>query len=179
MVDVIYFVASSLDRYIATKDGGVDWLGQFENKSEDYGFSNLYSKVDGLIMGSHTYEFALGQSQWPAPDKPSWVLTRRKLPIAHPSVTLTSAEPPQLVGSLVERGLKGVWLMGGGIAASSFRECGLITHYIIAIMPIVLGDGIPLFATAARLDMLKLTDSKAYPNGIVQLSYEPQQATMG
>ncbi len=177
MIDVTYYVATSLDGYIATTDGGVDWLTQFQSSTEDHGFSDLYAKVDGLVMGSHTYEFSLGQPQWPAPDKPSWVLTRRELPVTHPSVTLTSDEPSQLISSLAERGLKSLWFMGGGKAAASFRQSGLISHYIIAIMPILLGDGIPLFAAVSRQDILKLIESKTHPSGIVQLSYESQSRT--
>ena len=160
MIDVTYYVATSVDGYIATTDGGVDWLTQFQNRTEDHGFSEFYSKVDGLVMGSHTYEFSLRQPEWPAPDKPSWVLTHRDLPVAHSSVTLTSAEPSQLISSLTERGLKSLWLMGGGKAAASFQQCGLISHYFVAIMPIILGDGIPLFATVGRQNILKLIASK-------------------
>ena len=179
MIDVIYYVATSLDGYIATEEGDVDWLSQFESSAEDHGFAELYSAVDGLVMGSHTYEFSLKQSQWPAPDKPSWVLTHRDLPVAHPSVTLTSNEPSRLIKSLAERGLKSLWLMGGGKVAASFRENGLISHYIIAIMPIILGDGIPLFTSVPRQDLLKLTETKSYASGIVQLSYETQPRQNG
>ncbi|MCZ6657372.1 MAG: dihydrofolate reductase family protein [Gammaproteobacteria bacterium] len=172
MIDVVYYVAASLDGYIAAVDGGVDWLNQFGNSNEDHGFSDLYSTVDGIVMGSHTYEFSLAQSQWPAPDKPSWVLTHRDLPVAHPSVTLTADEPSRLVRSLAERGLKSVWLMGGGKVAASFRHTGLISRYIIAVMPIILGTGIPLLAAVPGQDVLTLIEAKPYPSGIVQLHYE-------
>jgi len=177
VIDVTYYVATSVDGYIATTDGGVDWLTQFQNRTEDHGFSEFYSKVDGLVMGSRTYEFSLRQPEWPAPDKPSWVLTHRDLPVAHSRVTLTSAEPSQLISSLTERGLKSLWLMGGGKAAASFQQCGLISHYFVAIMPIILGDGIPLFATVGRQNILKLIASKTHPSGIVQLTYESQLQT--
>ena len=174
MPDVVYYVACSLDNYIATADDGVDWLMPYQKSGEDYGFAEFYSSMDGLVMGSRTYEVALTQGQWQAADKPSWVFTHRDLRLAHPSITLTSEDPGQVVDSLSARGLKRVWLMGGGELAASFRTRGLISHYMIAVVPVVLGGGIPLFATASRQDRLRLVEAKPYPSGIVLLSYEPK-----
>src|SRR5215470_14317395 len=92
-LEIIYSVASSLDGYIATVDAGVDWLSRFHSSPEDRGFGDLESSVDALLLGSHTYEFALKLGQWPSPNKPSWVFTRRKLPILDPSITLTTESP--------------------------------------------------------------------------------------
>lgn len=172
MTDVVYYVACSLDGYIATPDGDVDWLNPFQASGEDYGFVEFYSSMDGLLMGSRTYEVALKQGHWRASDKPSWVFTHRDLPLADPSVTLTSEDPAQVIESLGARGLKRVWLMGGGELAASFRMLGLISHYMIAIIPVVLGKGIPLFAAASRQDTLRLVEAKPYPNGVIQLNYE-------
>ena len=167
MPDVVYYVACSLDGYIAREDGGVDWLNPCQSSGDDYGFVEMYSFLVALVMGSHTYEFSLKQKSWPAPDKPSWVFTHRELPVAHPSVTLTAEDPTQVIESPRARGLKRVWLVGGGELAASFRKRELITLYIIAIVPILLGKGIPLFATAAREDALKLVEAKPFPSGVV------------
>jgi dihydrofolate reductase len=172
--DVLYYVACSLDGYIATSDGGVDWLEPFQAGGEDYGFAEFYSSVDAPVMGSRTYEFALEHRPWQAPDKPSWVFTSRDLPIAHPSVTLTSEDPAKVIDSIGERGLKRIWLMGGGKLAASFRARGLISRYIVAVVPIILGEGIPMIAADSRQDALRLIEVKPYPNGLVQLSYEPE-----
>ena len=173
MPEIVYYVACSLDGYIATEDGGVDWLGPYQESGEDYGFSDFYSGVDGLLMGSHTYEFALSQGSWQAPEVPSWVFTHRKLPVAHPSVTLTADEPAKVVERLEAEGSKRLWLMGGGKLAASFRTAGLITRYTIFIIPIVLGGGIPLFAEAAGRDELRLLEAKPFSSGAVMLTYEP------
>src|SRR5207237_9893467 len=90
MFEVIYYVASSLDGYIAAADGSVDWLSRFHTGGEDHGAGDLEASVDALLLGSHTYEFALKLAQWPSPGKPSSVLTRRELRILHPSITLTA-----------------------------------------------------------------------------------------
>jgi dihydrofolate reductase len=149
MPEVVYNAACSLDGYIATKDGGVSWLDMFHGRGDGGGsdeFTKLYASFDGLFLGSRTYEFALEIGQWPSADKPSWVFTRLDLPVLHPSITLTAEDPSQLVRDLGGRGLKRLCLMGGGRLAASFRERGLITGYIIGVVPILLGVGIPLLA---------------------------------
>ena len=173
MPEIVYYAACSLDGFIATEDGGVDWLDPFQESGEDYGFSEFYSRIDGLLMGSHTYEFALKQGSWQAPEVPSWVFTHRKLPLAHSSVTLTADEPATLVERLEAEGLNRLWLMGGGQLAASFRNAGLITRYVIGIVPIILGRGLPLFADADRRDSLRLLRAKPFSSGIVILTYEP------
>jgi len=173
MPEVVYYVAASLDRYIATDDGGVDWLSPFQNAGEDHGAGDLYSSVDALLMGSHTYEFALKLGQWPSPDKPSWVFTRRDLRVLHPSITLTSQSPAEVVELLRAGGVRRAWLMGGGELATSFRSAGLISRFIISIFPVILGSGIPLFAAVPSVkDSLRLIEAKPFASGIVQLSYE-------
>ncbi len=176
-VDVVYYVACSLDGYIATTDGGVEWLAAFQGPGEDYGFAEFNKSVEALLMGSHTYEFALTQPAWPAPDTPSWVFTKRSLSIAHPSVTLTSDDPSAVVAELESRGLRRAWLMGGAALAGSFQSRRLISEYLISVMPVVLGEGIPLFTGTAHLHALELTGTKHYASGIVQLSYEPKSAS--
>ena len=171
-MDIVYYVATSVDGYIADADGGVEWLNQFHGKGEDYGYSRFYSSVDGIIMGSHTYEFSLKYAPSTEPDKPTWVFTSREFPGSHSSVTLTSDEPKNVVKSIEESGLKSVWLMGGGKIAASFRQESLINRYIIAVIPIILGDGIPLFEVAPRQNLLTLKESKSYPTGIVMLTYD-------
>lgn len=172
MPDVVYYVACSLDGYIATADGGVDWLTPFQSGGDDHGFMEFFSSMDALVMGSRTYEFALKHPPWQGPDRPSWVFTRRALELAHPSVTLTSEAPARVIESIHARGFERVWLVGGGELAASFRQAGLITRYMIAVVPIVLGGGIPLFADSPRQDRLRLVRARPFPSGIVQLEYE-------
>ncbi len=173
MLEVVYYAAMSLDGYIATPDGGVEWLTPFQAAGDDHGFADFYSTVDSLVMGSHTYEFALRHPPWLAPDRPSWIFTDRDLDVADASVTLTSQEPPEVMELMEARGLNHVWLLGGGKLAASFRMHGLISRYMIAVIPVVLGGGIPLLACGSRQDGLRLIQTKPYRSGIVQLCYEP------
>jgi dihydrofolate reductase len=176
-MEIVYYVACSLDGYIAAPDGGVDWLEPFRQGEEDYGYAELYGSVEALLLGSRTYEVALSFGAWPSADKESWVFTRRELPAADPSVTLTSDDPARVIATLEERGMERAWLMGGGKLATSFREAGLITAYRIFVMPVVLGDGIPLFAAPGQdqpptePEPLKLVEARPYPSGVVELSY--------
>src|SRR5262245_44515735 len=147
MVEIIYNVASSLDGYIATVDGKVDWLNRFHTSREDNDMAQFYGSIDALLLGSYTYEFALQLGKWPSPDKPSWIFTKRALRVLHPSITLTSQSPIELVRQLETRGVRRAWLMGGGKLAASFHADGLISRYIITVMPILLGSGIPVFAS--------------------------------
>jgi dihydrofolate reductase len=146
MLEVIYYVATSLDRYIATADGSVDWLSSFHSAGEDLGAAEVEASVDALPLGSRTYEFALGIGQWPSPDKPSWIFTHRDLRALDPSIMLTSQTPAEVVALLESLGIRRAWLMGGGNLAASFHADGLISRYILSIFPVLLGSGVPLFA---------------------------------
>jgi dihydrofolate reductase len=184
MLEVIYYVASSLDGYIATADGGVDWLSRFHVSDEDHGAGKVHASIDALLLGSHTYEFALKLGQWPSPDKPSWVFTKRDLRVLHPSITLTSHSPSEVLDDLTKRGFRKAWLMGGGKLAASFHASGLISEYIVSIFPVMLGSGIPLLAPhSCAQDTLSLVTSKPFKSGIVQLTYrapkKPQRRAPG
>src|SRR5436190_15586763 len=173
MAEIIYHVAASLDGYIATADGGVDWLSRFDTKGEDHAVGELEASTDTLLLGSHTYEFALKLGYWPSPEKPSWVFTQRDLQVLHSSITLTSQRPREVVELLASRGLRRAWLMGGGKLAASFHSEQLISRYIISVFPVLLGSGIPLFAPhSSPPDALHFVAAKPFKSGIVQLVYE-------
>jgi dihydrofolate reductase len=171
MTKIIYYVASSLDGYIATQDGGVDWLSAYNTTEEDYGYAAFFDSVDGLIEGSRTYEQALSFGEWPHPGKPCWVCTHRHIESKHPEVTFTQASPSELVSELRRLGLGRVWLVGGGQLAASFRAQGLIDEYIVSVIPTVLGSGISLFGSPGPQENLKLVECKPYAGGLVQLHY--------
>ena len=172
-MDVVYYAACSLDGCIASASGDVSWLDRFSSQGEDHGYADFFAEIDALLMGSRTYEFALVQPQWMTPDTPSWVFTSRELPVAHPSVTLTSEEPARVVRTLREQGLRRAWLMGGGALAASFVASGLITHFEVFVVPILLGGGIPLFGAfgGAAPRSLRLLDSTPFATGLVRLRY--------
>lgn len=171
MLEVVYYVASSLDGFIATPDGGVEWLSPFEGTGDDYGYAEFYGSVDSVLLGRRTYDKILGFGAWPYPGKPCWVFSHRKTDIALAEVTLTAQSPIEVVSAMAARGLRRAWLVGGAALAASFRADGLITEYVVSVIPVILGSGVPLFAPAGPTEHLKLVESRSYPNGLVQLRY--------
>lgn len=169
MIEVVYYVAVSLDGYIAPPDGNTDWLSAYN--AEDYDFWEFYKSIDALVEGSKTYEQVLRYDEWPHPGKPCWVFTHRSLEVSRPEVTLTSDTPSEVVAQLGARGLRRIWLAGGSQLAASFRASGLITEYVFSVVPVFLGAGKPLFATDGPKENLRLVESKSYPHGLIQLRY--------
>lgn len=174
MLEVIYYVAASLDGFIATETGGLDWLKPFESSGEDYGYGAFYRTIDSVIVGRTTFEQSLDFAEWPYPDKPVWVLSSRPLATARDEVTVTADAPVAVVDDLARRGLRRAWLVGGGSLAGSFQRAGLITEYIVSVMPALLGCGIPLLGAAGSLNaaaQLRLLGTTTYPDGVCQLRY--------
>jgi dihydrofolate reductase len=185
MSEIVYYVATSLDGYIATPDGGIAWLAPFEATGEDYGYAAFYASVDALLLGSRTYEQVVTFGPWPYPGKPCWVFSRQSLAPTQPEVTVTAGSPREAAAELEARGIHRAWLVGGGQLAAAFRAEALITEYIVSIIPVILGAGIPLFAAplpdflgsweASKIlpagEALTLVEEEAFRNGVVQLRY--------
>lgn len=173
MLEVVYYVAASLDGYIATPGGGIDWLAPFESSGEDYGYTRFYDAIDAVIVGSTTFRHSLTFGSWPYPGKPVWVFSSRALEVDRDDVTVTADAPGMVSRAIEQRGLSRAWLVGGGALAGSFQQAGLITEFIVSVIPIILGEGIPLFGEAGPPQRLRLLDTTSYPDGIVQLRYVP------
>lgn len=171
LTQLIYYVAVSLDGFIAPLDGSLDWLAPYNAGGEDYGYGEFYKTVDALIEGSKTYEQALTFAEWPHPGKPCWVVTNRHFESKPPEVRFTSVTPAELIRHLATLGHKRVWFVGGSQLAASFRTAGLITEYVLSIVPVFLGAGRPLFAGGGPVENLRLIATQSYPSGLVQLHY--------
>ena len=171
MPEVVYYVACSLDGYIATASGGIEWLAPFEASDEDYGYASFYESIDSVILGSRTYEQALTFGEWPYPGKPAWVLSKRRLKPASASIFVTHAAPEVVASEIESRGLTRAWLVGGGTLAGSFQAAGLITDYIVSVIPVILGDGVPLLGGAGVEQRLRLLDTTPYRDGVLQVRY--------
>jgi dihydrofolate reductase len=159
-IEIVYYVASSLDGFIATPDGGIDWLKPFEGGAEDYGYGEFYASVEAVLIGRKTYEQCLQFPEWPYAGKPYWVFS-----------TANGNTPAKVAAEMGSRGIRRAWLVGGGKLAAAFRAEGLITEHIVSVIPVLLGSGIPLFDGPAPLEALRLAGAKTYETGIVQLRY--------
>ncbi|MGI9518836.1 MAG: dihydrofolate reductase family protein [Pirellulaceae bacterium] len=126
--EIIYYAAVSLDGYIADPGGGVEFLDRYMELGEDYGFVEFEASIDGLIMGSSTYEKSIELAPWSGGDKPCWVFSLRNLQPVASSVIITSNTPEQVSDEMYERGIRRAWFMGGGKLASSFRRFDLLTE---------------------------------------------------
>lgn len=172
MSSVILYIACTLDGYIAGKDGDISWLHPFEHTGEDYGYAAFLSHVGAIIMGGKTYRQALGFGPWPYSGIPCHVVTTQALtnpPDA--SISAFCGDVSELVAQIRQETGKDIWLVGGSRLITQFANARLIEEYIISIVPLLLGDGIPLFQGLSSKQNLTLTGSTSYASGIVQLHY--------
>ncbi len=170
MAEVVYYVATSIDGFIATSDGGVDWLPG-PPPGQDFGYAEFYGTIDGLVMGSGTYALPRSVPDWPYSGKPTRVLSSRGLTAATDDVTVAQESPERSVELLSAAGCRRIWLVGGGQTAAQFRRAGLITEYILTVVPVSLGEGIPLFAGGEGVQTLAFQESRSLGAGVVQLVY--------
>lgn len=172
MPKTILYIASSLDGYIARADGSIDWLSMVDSEETDYGYAEFYAGVDAIAMGSRTYEQVLGFGDWPYPDKQTFVFTHRPLVRIAQDVSFTSQNPDDFIAELEPAGIRTLWLAGGADLVAGFMQHGLIDEYILSIIPVVLGEGIPLFRSPLPQRRLRLLESTDYATGLVQLHYQ-------
>jgi len=170
-MNICYYIAMSLDGFIARSDGDISWLSVVEREGEDYGYSAFYKSVDVVLMGRLTYELSLSFPDWPYPGKPAWVWSRRRNLPRGPQVTITDGSPAAVVDNLKKAGVRKAWLVGGGELARDFRQAGLINEYVVSIIPVLLGSGAPMIATDEGLDELSMTSVNTFPSGLVQIRY--------
>lgn len=163
------FIATSIDGYIARPDGTFDFLSIVERPGEDYGFADFFATVDALVVGRNTYETALSFPEWPYAGKRCIVLTHRETESVH-GEQFFAGEPTALVDQLALSGAQRLYVDGGAVIRQ-FLLGGLIDDVTLSIVPVLLGNGIPLFGSELPEQRLKLTSSKAFESGLVQLCY--------
>lgn len=173
------FIATSLDGFIARPDGRIDWLPAPEPGSdEDYGYHAFIDTVDVLVMGRHTYETTLGFDAWPYADTPVVVLSHRSIvppDAATGSVERMEGSPPAIVQRLASRGAEHLYI-DGGRTIQGFLADGLIDRLIVTTVPVLLGEGVPLFGPLPHDVPLRLIESRSFANGLVQNEYLVQNA---
>src|SRR3989338_5021490 len=164
---VVLYIATSLDGYIARKDGSVDWLFT----DQDYGYADFYKGVDAVIMGRTTYDQCLTFGEFPYKDKPCYVYSKRMKDRNAEYVTFVDGDLALLLVRLHKEGKKKVWLVGGAELAHAYLKQELIDAFIISIHPVLLGEGILLFKEGFPKQILSFKHVESFDSGLVQLTY--------
>lgn len=169
-------MVSSLDGFIAKKDNSVSWMMSTDKYEKGITLSKEeieeYVKgIDCYVMGSGTYEQALVLG-WPYGEKPVIVLTHYDLVSERENVKFYSGDLLELVNKQLRPIYQNIWMVGGALTAKSFIRLKLVDEIILSIIPIILGDGIPLFDYIGVEKALHLKDVTAFKDGMVELSYE-------
>ena len=170
------FIATSLDGYIARRDGSIDWLTDVQSlipEGEDCGYLDYMASIDGLVMGRHTFQSAVGFAEWPYGDLPVTVLSRTQVtipPALARSVRSSQEMPDELVARLSRERFHHLYV-DGGQTIQNFLRAGLLDEITVTVIPVLLGDGRPLFGPLPHDVKLDLVGSRAYEFGFVQSTY--------
>jgi len=170
---IIVYIAVSADGYIARPDGGVEWLDRPRVKG-NYGMREFYRSIDTILWGRKTYDFGLGLNEsgtaFDASVK-NYIFSRNP-PATHPKAVEFVREPiKEFVSRLRQTPGKNIWMMGGASIIASFLDEGEIDEFIVHVIPIFIGEGIPLIAPRHRLIRLSLLSCESFSDGVVRLHY--------
>jgi len=173
MKKVKLFIASSLDGYIATPEGKVDWLSDPENAGDHesgYGYDDFYASIDTTLMGYNTYREILGFGvPFPYPDKKNYVFSRLHEKKEDLPVEFVHSDLVEFVKALKQEQGKDIWLVGGGHINGILLNEGLVDEMILSIVPVVLGNGIPLFSSVSAMNRFWITRVRDYDQSLIQI----------
>ena len=160
------YIATSLDGYIAGPNGEIDWLDG--GGDADYGYQEFYGSIDATLMGSSTYSLTLTVDKFPYPDKTNYVFTKGTPSSNTVHVQFVSGDIAAFVRSLKRQAGKDIWLVGGGQINTVMLNAGLIDEVILTTFPLVLGEGVQLFAPGAIVHPFKSVSCQTFETGLVQ-----------
>ena len=167
---VILGLGISLDGYIARRNGDIDFLIH----PKDYSMRPFFATVDAGIMGRKTLEDALRLSggKLPKTTMKMYVMSRKKPPVERDGVIFTNESPEMLVARIRREPGKHIWLMGGGELAREFLRADLVDELYLGVVPVLIGEGIPLFPAGFPQREFALLENKTYSQGLIALKYE-------
>lgn len=176
MRKLILYIAMSLDGKIAGPNDDVKWLEEVPNPDKsDYGYYGFYAGVDTTIMGNTTYRWIKRQDMpFPYADKRNFVVTRNSALEDNEEVTFLSERIVERIQELKKEEGKDIWLVGGAGVNQLCLDAGLIDEIRLFVMPVVLGEGVPLFTEGYDRKLLRLTSCTTYSSGVSELVYSLQ-----
>jgi dihydrofolate reductase len=165
------FVGTSLDGFIARSNGSFDFL--FPAGAEPHGYDEFMATIDALVIGRNTFEVVLKLPSWPYGERPVFVLSSRSLTPVPPGAVVEriSGAPSEIVSQLAARGIRHIYV-DGGITIQQFLRAGLVQRLTITRVPVLIGNGIPLFGMTQRDILLRHVATRHYATGLVQSEYE-------
>jgi dihydrofolate reductase len=178
MATILGYIGASLDGYIATPDGNLDWLRKYENiDMGEYAYDRFITGIRTVVMGRDTYDWiALNHTDWPYTGKRAIVVTSRPLPDPVGPVEVWSQTIDQLITHLRALDDGAVWMIGGGKLQQAFIERGALDRIEIFIVPELIGGGIPLFPPTNSPNSfprtVTLLSAQPLPAGCVRLHYD-------
>jgi dihydrofolate reductase len=173
---IITYIAISADGYIARSDGDFSWLDRPRPK-DNYGFDDFVSSIDTVLWGRKTYDVALkfgfggGKNLGMGPGVKSYVFSRTPPQEIPTGIEFVKEPVGEFAKRLRAQSGKDVWMMGGGGIIASFLDAGEIDEFSIHVIPIFIGEGIPLVAPRHREIQLELLSTHAFEDGVVHLNY--------
>jgi dihydrofolate reductase len=166
------FVGISVDGFIARLNGDLDFLPP--EGGEPHGYNEFIATVDAIVIGRKTFETVLAFPEWPYGTKPVIVLSTRPLDFSAVRggvVEQLSGSPVEIVAKLAARNFRHVYV-DGGITIQQFLRAGQIQRLIVTRVPVLIGEGIPLFGSLPRDIKLRHIETQHYPSGLVKTEYE-------
>jgi dihydrofolate reductase len=166
------FVGCSVDGFIARANGDLDWLP--EGGGEPHGYDEFFASVDTMVIGRKTFETVLGFGGWAYGRKRVVVLSSRPVDLSavHGGVVEQMAGPPgTIVSALAASGASHLYV-DGGITIQGFLRAGLIDRLVITRVPVLIGEGVPLFGNLPHDIRLRHVVTRSFPSGLVQSEYE-------
>jgi len=166
------FIGTSVDGFIARPNGELDFLP--EGGGEPHGYDEFIASVDAIVIGRKTFETVLAFQAWPYGDKRVVVLSSRPVDFSalRGGVVEQMAGPPaEIVSQLAARGIKHLYI-DGGVTIQGFLRAGAIQRLIITRVPVLIGEGVPLFGSVPRDIRLRHVATRHYASGLVQSEYE-------
>ncbi|MCS5720467.1 dihydrofolate reductase family protein [Herbiconiux sp. CPCC 203407] len=169
-----YYVASSVDGFIADREGKLDWLMQFGFEEFTAGYEAFLAEVAVVVMGAETYEFVRAEGHaWAYPEQTAWVLTRRDLPrMEGGHIRFAQGDVRDLHAEWVEAAAgRNIWIVGGGQVAAQVADAGLLDEIVLTTMPVVLGAGTPLLPVGTATGALEVSGTEVLPSGAIASRY--------